>query len=134
MPFLNPQKSSCSAVYRAFDRHRHNTLPSHTVVLQSFWDFSPPYCRRHVGAPTGQGQSPHLYFDLTCLWILLVRATGIASMAPSHLNWIAIANSTNTFKRTLDTYWQDQDLRKSTIFMHSYREPEVVLTYLDMNK
>ena len=40
-----------------------------------------------------------------------------------------MANSTNTFKRRLDTYWQDQEI---TIFMHSYKEREVVVKYLDM--
>jgi len=25
-------------------------------------------------------------------------------------NWIVMANSTNTFKRMLDTYWQDQEI------------------------
>ena len=25
-------------------------------------------------------------------------------------NWIVIANSTNTFKRRLATYWQDQEI------------------------
>ena len=40
-------------------------------------------------------------------------------------NWIVMTNSTNTFKRRLDMYWQDQE-----IFMHSYREPEVVVMYL----
>ena len=40
-------------------------------------------------------------------------------------------NSTNTFKHRLDTYWQDQ---LSMIFMHSYREPEVVVVYLHTTK
>jgi len=34
-----------------------------------------------------------------------------------------MANSTNTFKRRLDTYWQG-----------SYKEPEVVVKNLDMTK
>ena len=25
-------------------------------------------------------------------------------------NWIVVANSTNTFKRRLDIYWQDQEI------------------------
>jgi len=40
-----------------------------------------------------------------------------------------MANSTNTFKYRLDICWQDQE-----IFVHSYREPEVIVTYLDMTK
>jgi len=35
-----------------------------------------------------------------------------------------MANSTITFKRRLDTYCKTK--RLSTIFMHSYKEPEVV--------
>ena len=44
---------------------------------------------------------------------------------------IVVTNSTNTFKRRLDMYWQDQ---LCTIFVHSYRQPEVVVIYLDMAK
>jgi len=39
-----------------------------------------------------------------------------------------VANSTNTFKRRLDIYLQDQEI------MFDFREPEVVVTYLDMTK
>ena len=41
-------------------------------------------------------------------------------------NWIVMANSTNTFKRRLDIYI-GRTKRLSTIFMHSYKEPEVVV-------
>ena len=44
-----------------------------------------------------------------------------------------MANSTNTFKRRLDIYI-DKTRILSTIFVHSYREPEVVMTYFDMTK
>jgi len=44
-----------------------------------------------------------------------------------------MANSTNTFKRRLYIYI-GKTRRLSTIFVHSYREPEVVVTYLDMTK
>jgi len=44
-------------------------------------------------------------------------------------NWIVMANSINTFKYRLDICWQDQE-----ILVHSYREPDVVVTYLDMTK
>ena len=40
--------------------------------------------------------------------------------------------STNTFKRRLDTYWQDQEIIYD--FMHSHKEPEVVVKYLNIIK
>ena len=43
-----------------------------------------------------------------------------------------MANSTNTFKYRLDTFGKTR--RLSTIFMHSYKEPEVVVKYLDIIK
>jgi len=47
-------------------------------------------------------------------------------------NRIVMANSTNTFKHRLDIYWQlGKTRRLSTIFVHSYRAPEVVVTYSD---
>ena len=50
-------------------------------------------------------------------------------------NWIVMANSTNTFKRRLDIYWQPgRTKRLSTIFMHSYKEPEVAVKCLDIIK
>ena len=47
--------------------------------------------------------------------------------------WIVTANSlTNTFKHRLDIYRIGKTRRLSTIFVHSYREPEVVVTYSDL--
>jgi len=42
-----------------------------------------------------------------------------------------MANSTNTFKHRLDI---GKTRSLSKIFVHSYREPEVVVTYSDMTK
>ena len=47
-------------------------------------------------------------------------------------NWIVMANSTNIFKRRLDIIGRTK--RLSTIFMHSYKEPEVVVKCLDIIK
>ena len=44
-----------------------------------------------------------------------------------------MANSTNTFKRRLDIYI-GRTKRLSTIFMHSYKEPEVAVKCLDIIK
>jgi len=43
-----------------------------------------------------------------------------------------MANSTNTFKHRLDIYWQDQEIIYD--FVHSCREPEVIVTYSDLIK
>jgi len=53
-----------SAVYQTFSHHRQNTLPWHSVLLQSVWGFPPFVCCRYVRAPTGQ--SPYLYSVLPC--------------------------------------------------------------------
>jgi len=47
-------------------------------------------------------------------------------------NWIVTANSTNTVKCRLNTYWQDQEIIYD--FMHRYREPEDIVKYLDTTK
>jgi len=44
-----------------------------------------------------------------------------------------MANSTNTFKHKLHIYI-GKTRRLSTIFVHSYREQEVVVTYSDLIK
>ena len=44
---------------------------------------------------------------MTCAsFILLTEILGIVCQ----IAWIVMANSTNTFKRRLDTYWQDQEI------------------------
>jgi len=67
-------------------------------------------------------------YDL-CKFYFTNRVVDSSNSLP---DWIVVANSTNTFKRRLDIYWQDQEIVYD--FRAQLQEPEVVVTYLDMTK